>query len=138
MANTKNRTKRYHRGKRNKKQYLPILILVLVVLAIIGISAMLFKTSKDDNEKTEIEKAKDVTIEYAEKVVAQPVDDTILEDLITNAETIETKGYTKESAEVFNTALKEAKAILKKEYDQTQVNTACKKLLDAIQQLQKK
>ena len=141
MKNKENKVKKYYRGKRNpnKKKYVSVLI-VLVILVIVIAGIIIFKPFEDkeklsDNEKKEV--SKDVSTEKTEEIEAKPVDETVLQNLVTNAETIQTAGYTEESVAVFNAALEEARNLLQTNFEQAQVETACKKLVDAIQQLAK-
>lgn len=137
MKNEEKKVKKYYRGKRNpaKQKYMAIFIVVAILIAVI-IGIIIFKPF-GNKEKISNNDKKEVQIKEIEKIEAKPVDETVLQNLITNAEAIQTAGYTEESVAVFNTALEEARNLLQTNFEQTQVETACKKLVDAIQQLTK-
>lgn len=141
MKNEEKKVKKYYRGKRNpaKQKYITIFIVAAILIAVIA-GLIIFKPfgnkeKASDDKKKEV--SKEVQIENVEKIEAKPVDETVLQNLITNAEAIQTAGYTEESVTAFNTALEEARNLLQTNFEQTQVEAACKKLVDAIQQLTK-
>ena len=116
-------------------------ITIIAVILIVSLASIIIfkpfgnKEKASDDKKKEV--SKEVQTEDGEKIEAKPVDETVLKNLITNAEAIQTAGYTEESVVVFNTALEEARNLLQINFEQTQVEAACKKLVDAIQQLTK-
>ena len=135
MKNRKNKVKKYYRGKRkqNGKKYIGAFTILAIFLAVI-VGIIIFKTL-ENKETSSDNKEKETSSENIEEIVAKPVDETVLQNLVTNAETIQTEGYTEESVAVFNTALEEAKNLLQGNYEQVQAEAACKKLVDAVQQL---
>lgn len=141
MESRNNKTKK---GADKKK--LSVVLVVLAVIVLAAICVVIFKPfgnkeKASDNKKTEVsQEVEDNSIAKEEEkaeVVAKPVDKTVLENLVNNAESIDTTSYTQDSVAVFNTALEEAKGVLQTDGEQTQIEGACKKLVDAIQDLTK-
>lgn len=141
MKNEEKKVKKYYRGKRNPVKQKYVAITIIAVILIVALASIIIfkpfgnKEKASDDKKKEV--SKEVQTEDGEKIEAKPVDETVLKNLITNAEAIQTAGYTEESVVVFNTALEEARNLLQTNFEQTQVEAACKKLVDAIQQLTK-
>lgn len=141
MENKNNKTK-----KGTDKKKISIVLVVLAVIVLTAICVVIFKPfgNKEkvaDNKKTEVsQEVEDNSTEKEvkkEKVEAKPVDKTVLENLVNNAESIDTTNYTQDSVAAFNTALEEARSVLQTGGEQTQIEGACKKLVDAIQSLTK-
>lgn len=141
MENKNNKTK-----KGTDKKKISIVLVVLAVIVLTAICVVIFKPfgNKEkaaDNKKTEVsQEVEDNSTEKEEKkekVEAKPVDKTVLENLVNNAESIDTTNYTQDSVAAFNTALEEARSVLQTGGEQNQIEGACKKLVDAIQSLTK-
>lgn len=141
MENKNNKTK-----KGTDKKKISIVLVVLAVIVLTAICVVIFKPfgNKEkvaDNKKTEVsQEVEDNSTEKEvkkEKVEAKPVDKTVLENLVNNAESIDTTNYTQDSVAAFNTALEEARSVLQTGGEQIQIEGACKKLVDAIQSLTK-
>lgn len=128
MENKKRNGKRYRRGKRRKKRSsLPIFVIVAVLMIVIVV-IIAFNSVKNSEDK----KKEAATVQVLEP---RSVDASVLQNLIDSAENIETEGYAEESVNAFTTALEDAKALLKTDYDKPQLSEACKILVDAIQNL---
>lgn len=128
------------------KKKISIVLVVLAVIVLAAICVVIFKPfgNKEkaaENKKTEVsQEVEDNSTEKEEKkekVEAKPVDKTVLENLVNNAESIDTTSYTQDSVVAFQTALEEAKGVLQTDGEQTQIEGACKNLVDAIQGLTK-
>lgn len=109
-----------------------IILLVLIIAGIVIFRSCANTETQTNGKKNESVKKEDIEIQ------AKAVDETVLQNLITNAEKIKTEAYTDDSVKTFNTALEEAKNLLKTKFEQSQVEDACKKLVDSIQSLEEK
>lgn len=136
--------------KAQKQKYTKLFI-ALTVLVVVVICIVIF-VSKGNKEK-ETQKNGDVnttqqtegigevptgTKKGARKISdikAQPLDKSNLEKLINNAETVQTSAYTQESVDALNAAVEEGKAVLESEEEQSKIEGACKKIVDAMQNL---
>lgn len=150
MENQKRQKKRQVK-KRNpaKKKY----IAILAVLAIVMIAVVCILVSKAGKDNTDKENRPPTVIsteglsedldnngqsEGVASLKPKPVDKTNLESLIDNAAVIDVSSYTQVSVDVLNAAVTEGKAVLADETaERVQIEEACKKLLDAIQGLEK-
>lgn len=149
MENTNNKNRKKSKRRKNlKKRYSIVLaILAVLILMIIGGIILTQKPDKDSGKQTntaantespsnENTDAQDEP-EKVSDIKAQPVDETNLENLISNAKGIQTTGYTQDSINVLNSAINDAETLLKTDFSQNEVEDACKKIIDAIQGLKK-
>lgn len=138
MKDENKKVRRYYQKKKNSNKRKKIKIIVgIILLVLIVASIFIFKSCSNKEKQVDSKKNETLNTENIE-IKAKAVDETVLKDLIENAKKIQTETYTKESVDAFNTALEEAKSLLKGKFEQSQVEDACKKLVDSIQNLQKK
>lgn len=138
MKEENKKVRRYYQKKKNadKRKKAGIIIGIVFLLCIIA-SIFIFKSCSDRGKQVDDSQKKAIKTSNLE-IKAKAVDEIVLKDLIENAKKIQTETYTKESVDAFNTALEEAKSLLEGKFEQSQVEDACKKLVDSIQNLQKK
>lgn len=138
MKDKNKKVRRYYQKKKNSNKRKKIKIIVgIILLVLIVASIFIFKSCSNKEKQVDSKKNETLNTENIE-IKAKAVDETVLKDLIENAKKIQTETYTKESVDTFNTALEEAKSLLQGKFEQSQVEDACKKLVDSIQNLQKK
>ena len=151
MENTNNKNRKKSKRRKNlKKRYSIVLaILAVLILMIIGGIILTHKPDKDSGKQTNTaantespsnENTNAQNESESEKVSdikAQPVDETNLKNLISNAKGIQTTGYTQDSINALNSAVNDAETLLKTDFSQNEVEDACKKIIDAIQVLKK-
>ena len=147
MENTNYKNRKKSKRRKNLKKRYSIVLAILAVL--IGGIILTHKPDKDSGKQTNTaantespsnENTNAQNESESEKVSdikAQPVDETNLKNLISNAKGIQTTGYTQDSINALNSAVNDAETLLKTDFSQNEVEDACKKIIDAIQGLKK-
>lgn len=143
MENQKRQKKRQVKRRNSAKKKNIVILAVLIIVAIAIVCTIVFasksnKFNKDNDTQPSTVIHTENSSESSANIKPKPVDKTNLENLISNAAQINVSSYTQASVDALNTAITEGNAVLSDETaERTQIESACKKLLDAIQGLEK-